>query len=240
MFRPISAAYAQSDLFGKFIFISLTLLSIASWVLFFYKIWLAYRLEISASQAEKIFQKNKRAPFLVDLDALDHQTGLINPFMSLYHTLKNSALTLLKKNKELKEQNLSSNTFLSSTDIEQLSSQIEMKIYVERKAFEKYMIILSTTFSLAPLLGLLGTVWGISVTLVQLPNSAQALSNNAVLSGLSMALGTTVYGIVVAIFALIFNNYLKGRIDSYVVRMNQFSSDLLHSVEIQYRAVDVS
>ncbi len=239
MLRSISAAYGQSDVFGKLIFICLTLLSIASWVLFFYKIWLSYRLETSAAQAERLFHNNKRTPFLADLDALEHQTGLVNPFSSLYQLLKNSALTLLKKNKELKDNSVASSTFLSSTDIEQLSSQVEMKIYVEKKNFEKYMFILSTTFSLAPLLGLLGTVWGISVTFAQLPNSAQALSNQAVLSGLSMALGTTVYGIVVAIFALLFNNYLKGRMDSYMVRMHQFSSELLHNVEVQYRAVDV-
>ena len=129
--------------------------------------------------------------------------------------------------------------FLSSTDIEQLGSQVDMKIYLEKKKLQKYLFVLSVIFSLAPLLGLLGTVWGISVTFNQMPQSAGALSNEAVLSGLAMALGTTVVGILVAIPALVFYYYLKNRIEDYTDKMDLFSSELLQSIEMQYRAVDV-
>ncbi len=196
-------------------------------------------MDAFALHCENLLKQHKRAPLNIDLQNLNRQTALHNPFLSLYTLLQQGALSLLKKNRELKHAQ-DTPTFLSSTDIEQLSSQIEMKIYAERKLYEKYLFILSTTFSAAPLLGLLGTVWGISLTLKALPNSANALSNGAVLSGLSVALGTTVWGIVVAICALVPYNYIKNRIDDYTVRMNQFSTDLLHGVELQYRAVDVS
>ncbi len=234
-----SNAFVQSDFLGKLIYLSLIALSMITWILFFYKLWLSKKVESFAEQCEHLFKQNKRSPLNIDLQNRNYQTGVVNPFLSLYQLMQQGAMSLLKKNKELKAHNSSQSTFLSSTDIEQLSSQVEMKIYAEKKFYEKYLFVFSTVFSLAPLLGLLGTVWGISVTLSQLPKAGNALSNDAVLSGLSMALGTTVFGIVVAIPALIFYNYFKSRTEGYTVRMNQFSSDLLHSVEIQYRAVDV-
>ena len=210
-----------------------------TWALFFYKLWLSKKVESFAAQCEHHFKQNKRSPLNLDLQNRNYQTGVANPFLSLYQLMQEGAMSLLKKNKELRAHDSSRSTFLSSTDIEQLTSQVEMKIYAEKKFYEKYLFVFSTIFSLAPLLGLLGTVWGISVTFNQLPKAGNALSNDAVLSGLSMALGTTVFGIVVAIPALIFYNYFRSRAEGYAVRMNQFSSDLLHSVEIQYRAVDV-
>ena len=173
------------------------------------------------------------------LDPFDNQVGVANPFLSLYKVFKNQVIDLLKKNKELSAFAPTKAVFLSSTDIEQLGSQVDMTIYLEKKKLEKYLFVLSTIFSLAPLLGLLGTVWGISATFNQLPNSGNALSNEAVLSGLAMALGTTVLGILVAVPALIFYHYLKHRIEDYTDKMDQFSSELLQSIEMQYRAVDV-
>lgn len=236
MSSPILEAFIQSDTLGKAIFISLTALSIVTWILGVYKVWMIKKLEQGAEHIERVFKQYRRAPINIDIKTLDQQTGWSNPFLSLYSILQQNTMELLKKNRELKAAEA---TFLSSTDIEQLAGQMDMKIYAERKEFERYLFILSTTFSLAPLLGLLGTVWGISMTFSQLPNSANVLSNNAVLAGLAMALGTTVFGIVVAIPALIFYNYLKSRIENYTVQMNRFSSEILNNVEVQYRAVDV-
>ncbi len=240
MAHPILDAYVRSDFFGKIIFLSLLGLSILSWILIFYKVWLARLVERVSENIDQYFKKQKRNPLALDFNRFDSTLEAFNPFLSLYKKVQQGALELLKKNKELARTNSgSSAVFLSSTDIEQLAMHVDMTITKERKKLEKYLFILSTIFSLAPLLGLLGTVWGISVTFNQMPQSKNALSNDAVLSGLAMALGTTVFGIVVAIPALIGYNYLKHRFEDYAQQMDHFSSEILLSVEMQYRAVDV-
>jgi len=236
---PVFDAFARSDFLGKLIFLSLGALSVLSWVIIVYKLWLATIVDRTALHIHQFFKKHARTPLNVDFNHFDNQTGVHNPFLSLYKVLKMQVVDLLKKNKELTGMSGAKAVFLSSTDIEQIGSQVDMTIYIEKKRLEKYLFVLSTIFSLAPLLGLLGTVWGISITFNQLPNSSNALSNDAVLSGLAMALGTTFFGILVAIPALIFYHYLKHRIEDYTDRMDLFSSDILHSVEMQYRVVDV-
>ena len=104
---------------------------------------------------------------------------------------------------------------------------------------EKNLFILSTIATLAPFLGLLGTVWGILVTFSQLHTGGSITSNSAMLGGLATALATTVLGLVIAIPALVAHNYLKNALKNYSSDMETFLYQLLSSIELQYRKVDI-
>jgi len=60
-------------------------------------------------------------------------------------------------------------------------------------------------------------------------------SNTAMLAGLSMALATTVLGLVVAIPALVGHSYLKNAGREARHEMEAFSHSLLSALELQYR-----
>jgi biopolymer transport protein TolQ len=92
---------------------------------------------------------------------------------------------------------------------------------------------------LAPFLGLLGTVWGILTTFSELQVQGSSSSHQMVLGGLSLALATTVFGLIDAIPALIGYNYLKNTIRDFQTEMEKFASELLASIEMQYRKVDL-
>ena len=100
--------------------------------------------------------------------------------------------------------------YLSKGDIDLIESGIDGIILEQSKYLEKNLFILSTIITLAPFLGLLGTVWGILITFSNLHAGISSV-NTAVLWGISMALATTVFGLVVAIPALIAYNYLKNK-----------------------------
>ena len=87
-------------------------------------------------------------------------------------------------------------------------------------------------------MGLLGTVWGILVTFAGLHDGAGMGSNSSVLGGISTALATTVLGLVIAIPALIAYNYLKTSVRTYSADMDDFSTQLLTNIELQYRKVE--
>lgn len=239
MASPILQAYSASDFLGKMIFLSLFALSILSWVIIAYKLWLNRCIKESNLEMENLFKQNRRSPLNIDVSFFQKKNFPSSPLLAVYQNLRGQVLDLLRKNKDLTHPTEGGAVFLSSTDIEQIGYHSDIAVGLQRKKVAKYLYVLSIIYSLAPLLGLLGTVWGISVTFNQLPHAGNALSNEAVLSGLAMALGTTVVGIVIAIPALIGYHALKQTVEEHTAKMDQFSSDFLQRIEMQYRAVDV-
>lgn len=96
---------------------------------------------------------------------------------------------------------------------------------------ERYLSTLSVIANIAPLMGLLGTVLG----MIQVFNAImlQGTGNTGVLAGgISVALYTTVAGLVVAIPATIAHKYFQRRVDAIVVTFEEEAVklvDALHS-----------
>ena len=88
------------------------------------------------------------------------------------------------------------------------------------------MSALATIGSTAPFVGLLGTVVGI-ITAFQGIAATGSGGLGAVSAGISEALVETALGLVVAIPAVWFYNYLTGRIEYFNVEMDNSSSELL-------------
>ena len=94
---------------------------------------------------------------------------------------------------------------------------------------ERYLNTLGTIAAITPLLGLLGTVVGM-VNVFEAINS-QGVGNPAILAGgISEALITTAAGLVVAIPSLIGYRYLRGRVDTLVVRMEKEAITLVEAL----------
>ena len=90
----------------------------------------------------------------------------------------------------------------------------------ELKRFNRGLTILDTTITLAPLLGLLGTVTGMIRSFGML-GGAELGAPAAITGGIAEALICTVAGLCVAIPALIFYRYLRGRVEGIVVEMEK-------------------
>jgi biopolymer transport protein ExbB len=91
---------------------------------------------------------------------------------------------------------------------------------------ERYLNTLGTIASAAPLLGLFGTVVG----MIEIFGSQGATSggNPAQLAhGISVALYNTALGLVVAIPALMFYRYFRGRIEEFTIEMEQAAERLV-------------
>jgi biopolymer transport protein ExbB len=84
---------------------------------------------------------------------------------------------------------------------------------------ERYLSTLGTIASIAPLLGLLGTVIG----MVEIFGSQTPTGGNpAVLAhGISVALYNTAFGLMVAIPSMIFYRFFRGKVDGLLVEMEQ-------------------
>ena len=102
---------------------------------------------------------------------------------------------------------------------------------IEMAFLERGMIWLSTFITLAPMLGFTGTVAGMIGAFDDIKR-ANDISPSIVASGISVALLTTLFGLVVAIVLQVFHNYFVSKIDRLVVDMEESSIELVdHMVE---------
>ena len=93
---------------------------------------------------------------------------------------------------------------------------------------EKYLNTLGTIATVSPLLGLLGTVIG----MVELFGAFTATGHDVAqfARGISVALYNTAGGIVVAVPAMIFYRYFRGKIDGFIVDMEQEAVKLVEII----------
>jgi biopolymer transport protein ExbB len=85
---------------------------------------------------------------------------------------------------------------------------------------ERFMNTLGTIAAVTPLLGLLGTVFGM-ISVFTAINTHGVGDAGALAGGISEALITTAAGLSVAIPALMFYRYFRGRIDELILLMEQ-------------------
>lgn len=240
--NPFFDAYLQSDVLGRAIFIGLIALSIVTWVILIHKIWLTREVKKNSLSFQKNIEMCKGNLLNADYSLFQNQRKL-NPFFNLFVALKRQTVDILTKNRHFAQSQLGDEeapSYLSPTDVDVVESHLISTAAIQVKFLEKNLFILSTVVSLAPFLGLLGTVWGILTTFGEMQTQSGGNSSQMILGGLSLALATTVLGLVDAIPALIGYNYLKNSIGDFETEMASFSNQILASVEMQYRKVDLN
>jgi biopolymer transport protein ExbB len=92
----------------------------------------------------------------------------------------------------------------------------------------RYLTALGTVASIAPLLGLFGTVIGmIEIFAASSPGSASA-NPQQLAQGISIALYNTAFGILIAVPAMIAYRHFRARVDGLLVLMEQQASSLVN------------
>jgi biopolymer transport protein ExbB len=111
------------------------------------------------------------------------------------------------------------------------SSRYVMKEAIEEAGalvtheLERFLNGLGTIASIAPLMGLFGTVVG----MIEIFGSASPAGTNpqVLAHGISVALYNTAFGLVIAIPSMIFYRHFRGKVESFVVEMEQAATKLL-------------
>lgn len=98
---------------------------------------------------------------------------------------------------------------------------LEIGAYEEVNGMKKYMAALDTIITLAPLLGIAGTVVGIIISFNILGGSITE-NPKAITGGIAQALITTAAGLIIAIVTLVPYNYFLTRIDKATQNMESY------------------
>ncbi|WP_234109468.1 MULTISPECIES: MotA/TolQ/ExbB proton channel family protein [Chryseobacterium] len=111
--------------------------------------------------------------------------------------------------------------------ISDIVSAMESQGQIEVSKLEKNLNLLASVPSLAPMLGLLGTVIGIIMTFFAMSNAEGSFSPKTLSEGIYTALGQTATGLAVAIPSNFFYNLLLTKIDKFVLKIQHLSTDFL-------------
>ncbi|MBN2544371.1 MAG: MotA/TolQ/ExbB proton channel family protein [Spirochaetes bacterium] len=110
---------------------------------------------------------------------------------------------------------------------QQIYDAIKDAANMEIPKLEKNLNMLGTIASIAPLLGLLGTVIG-NMEAFGLIGSKGALGSMEVLAGgIAKALITTAFGLSIAIPITIFYNYLSNRVNNFILTLEIKANELV-------------
>lgn len=100
---------------------------------------------------------------------------------------------------------------------------------IEMAFLEKGMVWLGFIIVVAPMLGFTGTVWGMIVAFDAI-KTANDISPAVVAGGISQALLTTLFGLIVAMTIQLFYNWATARIDKLIIDMEEASVQLIDTL----------
>lgn len=205
--------WSQMGLFAKLIVITMGIMSIASLLVMFERIVVYMR---SGSESVKFAEKMGQLLANGDVTAAA-QAGVTKNVGHLGRTI-NAGLVAFKTAPNDKD-----------VAIESVARALERQAAREVQSFKRGLGILATVGSTAPFIGLLGTTMGI-VNAFQQMAAAGSGGLGTISAGISEALITTAFGLLVAIPAVMAFNFLQGWVDARSVDLAESSNEFLDVV----------
>jgi biopolymer transport protein ExbB len=147
--------------------------------------------------------------------------GLSNQIMNL---VKNDLMT---KKQAIEVSNLSSLGFLlinclkyKDLQRDNLESKVEEKAVEVKYSLEKNLTMLGTIATISPLLGLLGTVVGMITAFTGLTETS-GTNPDLLAAGISQALITTAFGLMIAVPGLVLHKYFEQKINYHLINLQK-------------------
>ena len=150
----------------------------------------------------------------------------------------NDALDLCNKTRGPVAEVFHAGLSRSHRGLDEVEKAIQNAGTVEMSFLEKNMIWLNLVVTVAPMLGFTGTVAGM-ISAFDSIEAANNISPAVVAGGISQALLTTAFGLIVAIIIQLLQNFFVSRIDRLVLDMEENSMQLvdhLYEMEMNKKA----
>jgi biopolymer transport protein ExbB len=197
----------QGDAVSHLVAIVLLAMSIGSWVLILWKVWLLTRSRRDVSQGIALFwQAADLTQARERIQATDRH-GIVQPLLAAL------------------QAPLSGTLAASSAQAQQLTRSLRQALHLSLNKLNYGQVLLATIGSTAPFVGLLGTVWGIYHALTGISASGQ-ISIDRVAGPVGEALIMTAAGLAVAIPAVLAYNIFGRFIAQAEAELEGFALDL--------------
>jgi len=225
----VLALVANSTPVAKFILGILVMLSVASWAIFLYKWWMFRRAGRQSAQFIDVFRRSNKFSEVQAVCRSLEASPLVGLFQSGYAELT------AQLRQSSPDPGMTSNPrpatprptlkSLSAVDRSLMRASV-----VEVNKLELWVSWLATTASIAPFIGLFGTVWGIMSAFLSISQTGTT-SLQSVGPGIAEALIATAAGLAAAIPAVLFYNGLTQRVKVFASGMDDFAMEFLNIAE---------
>jgi biopolymer transport protein TolQ len=221
---------AEATIAAKIVLIILGVLSIVCWAIIFYKWWTFGRADRQSGNFLEVFRRSSK---FSEVQAVCRSLGdspLVGLFLAGYAELT----AQLKQSQPVADDPAvnprggAGRPMLKS--IAAVDRALSRASVVEMAKLETKISFLATTASIAPFIGLFGTVWGIMVAFLDI-SSAGSTNLAVVAPGIAEALIATAAGLAAAIPAVIAYNQFSGRVQRFASQMDDFSMEFLNIAE---------
>ncbi len=203
----------------RLILLILSASSACSWILIF---WKAKQFRAVRRQGNRFLQKMERATGLADA----YKAVLALPESPYGRVFRQGVNFFSELRPGALREGAPPSEGLSLTQLQALKLVLEKEEAEERDELAVGLIWLAVLGSVSPLMGLMGTVLGITTTFLGI--AASGSSNiGAVAPGVAAALVTTVAGLFVAIPAVIAYNHFLAKLNLVSGELEGFSSEFI-------------
>jgi len=153
-------------------------------------------------------KKNKRISKLILEKYLDNSNEFLD-FLKMKNNNPYSQILI----------NIFNMNFSNEKDFEK---GLEINLINKNKEFNKYGNIFNLTIGIAPLLGLLGTVLGLMNSFSFIDIGSVGTNTKEVTGGISEALVSTAYGLIIAIITISFSSYFNSCKRDEIIALKEF------------------
>jgi biopolymer transport protein TolQ len=200
----------------------LLIVSIWSWGIILSKLLLLRKVTRESETFWKIFRRGKTLSEI----AAACETLRFTPLVAVL----SSAMDVLQPQAGLTSKGSGSVALLAAASPTTLQRMMQRSAAAEMTALEGRLTFLATTASVAPFIGLFGTVWGVLTSFMGLSNTDTA-TLRAVGPGIAEALIATAFGLFAAIPAVIFYNQFVNRIRNIAGQLDDLQAEMLAIAE---------
>ncbi len=215
----------RASLVSKIVLLILIVFSIASWAIILFKLWSFRRIARQSAVFLDVFRKSSKFSEVQAVCKTLGDSPLVGIFQSGYAELNGQ---LRQPAAPVPAGAPPPRPTLRS--LAALDRALLRAASVEINRLENRITFLATTASIAPFIGLFGTVWGIMAAFESI--GATSSTNLAIVApGIAEALIATAAGLFAAIPAVYFYNYLAQRVKLFASQMDDFSLEFLNIAE---------
>ncbi len=219
---------ARSSPVAKTVLLILALFSIVSWSVILYKLWTFRRAAGQTTRFLDVFRRSSKFSEVQSVCSSLVESPLVGLFQSGYTELTTQLRAAAPVADPSNPRGAPGRPTLKS--LPAVDRALMRASMVEVNKLERRVPFLATTASIAPFIGLFGTVWGI---MVAFQGIGQTGSTNlgVVAPGIAEALVATAAGLFAAIPAVYFYNHLTQRVKIFASEMDDFAMEFLNIAE---------
>ena len=215
----IQSAFTMTEMVKNLGWVALTVIVILL-IMSMYSIAIMVERFLTYSAAKK--QSREFAPRVAQALKNDRIEEAIN--ISDKHKKSHLAMVVNAGLQEFRAHDGSSD--ISGDEVEASKRALQRAIAIKSAEFKRGLSGLATIGSTAPFVGLFGTVFGIINAFTGM-KSAESAGIGAVAGGIAEALLTTALGLAVAVPAVWLFNYFTGKVDGFIIEMDNSASELI-------------